>query len=735
MNSRMIKQLLLASVAGVSLASGAHAQDAASPDSAVPEQASATDGADTQAEVGEIMVTATRRSERLRDIPVSIAAFGGEKINQSGIFDVTQLDRLAAGMQVSTNYGGYQRITVRGIGSNQTNPGGNPSVAVHRDGVYLQTNPDFGMGFFDVDRIEVLRGPQGTLYGRNATGGAVNIITGSPTPDFHAGGTVSIGNYGLVETEGFASGPVIGDDLTGRIAFKTRKDTGYLRNIFNGQSYNGSDFAGVRGKLRYDAGDNFSVDLSGDYNRDDAVGLPYFTRARTNVPQPAELAGLVVPSFPFVNMDYTNRRHAETWGGSANIRVGLGFAELKSLTAYRKYNLSYNIDSDGQPLDLSHSLGTENFKQLSEELTLTSTAGGNLKWVAGLFYFHIDDMAIRTLAFPQRGTAQVNNIPSLGGDAYGIFGEASYQIIPSLALTVGGRYSYEKKSISQTQTFAGTASVEDLKNHWGDFSPKVALVYTVSPQVNVYATVSRGFKAGAYNGYALQGKAVDPETVTNYEIGIKNSFFGGRLRSNLSLFKMDYKNLQVSIFQTNPLTGASTAALANAATATIKGAEFDFDAKISDSLSIYGNGSYLDAKIKRWTNAIDPARGSRTFDVSGNRLPYAPRWAINAGAAYTVPISGQATATLSGEWAYKSRVFFSPFQDAFLSQKAYGLWNARLSFEGTNKKWSLAFWGKNLTNRLVQNDALENYSAISGSRTTRFPLAPRTYGASVGYKF
>lgn len=735
MNGKMIKWVLLASVAGVSFAGAAHAQETASQAPAAPAQTSAAEGANTEAIDGEILVTATRRSERLRDIPISIAAFGGEKIQQTGIFDVTQLDRLAAGMQVSTNYGGYQRITVRGIGSNQTNPGGNPSVAVHRDGVYLQTNPDFGMGFFDVDRIEVLRGPQGTLYGRNATGGAVNIITGSPTPDFHAGGTVSIGNYGLVETEGFASGPVIGDNLTGRIAFKTRKDTGYLQNIYNGQSYNGSDFAGVRGKLRYEAGANFSVDLSADYDRDDAVGLPYFTRARTNALMPAEVAGLVVPTFPYVNLDFTNRKNAEVWGGSANIRVGLGFADLKSLTAYRKYNLSYNIDSDGQPLDLSHSFGTENFSQFSQELTLTSATGGNLKWVAGLFYFHINDVAIRTLAFPQRGTAQVNNIPSLGGDAYGIFGEATYQIVPALALTVGGRYSYEKKSISQTQTFAGTASAEDLKNHWSDFSPKVALVYTVSPEVNFYATFSKGFKAGAYNGYALQGKAVDPEGVTNYEIGVKSSFFSGRLKSNLSLFKMDYENLQVSIFQTNPLTGASTAALANAATATIKGAEFDFDAKVTDAFSIYGNGSYLDVNIKSWTNAIDPSRGSRTFDVSGNRLPYAPKWAINVGAAYAVPIGALGTATLSGEYAYKSRVYFSPFQDAFLSQANYGLWSARISFEDTAKRWTLAFWGKNLTNELVQNDALENYSAISGSRTTRFPLAPRTYGVSVGYRF
>ncbi|SEJ66194.1 iron complex outermembrane recepter protein [Sphingobium sp. AP50] len=725
-----VKHFISAGVAVISLVGAAHAQEAAEGATAASGQDAASAG-----DTGEIVVTATRRAEKLRDIPASIAAFGGEKLQSSGVFDVTQLDRVAAGVQVATAYGGYQRVTVRGIGSNQVMPGGNPSVAVHRDGVYLQANSDFGLGFFDVERIEVLRGPQGTLYGRNATGGAVNVITGSPTDTFQAGGNITFGNYSLVETEGFASGPIAGDELTGRIAFKTRKDDGFVKNVRNGEAYNGSDFAGVRAKLRYQSTSDFLLELGADFNRDNAVALPYFTRARTNVPLPSETAGFALPSPPNVDLNYDNNKRAEIWGTSARMEIGLGSVELRSLTGYRQYTLDTRLDTDGQPLDLSNSRTQEKLKQFSQELTLSSVGNGDFKWVAGLFYFHLDNEGYRTLAFPQRGTAQINNIPSLKTDAYAVFGEASYKVMPDLTLTVGGRFSYEKKSILQTQSFAGAALVEDLSDSWKDFSPKASLIYEINPEVNAYATVSRGFKGGAYNGYALQGRAVEPERVTNYEFGLKNRFFGGRLTANLSAFYMDYTNLQVSIYQTNPLTGASTAALANAATARIKGVEFDFDATPSEFFGIYGNASYLDAKFKSWPNAIDPARGGATFDVSGNQLPYAPKFSFNLGTTFTLPVGNWGSATLLTEYSYRSRTYFSAFEDNFLSQAAYGLLNMRLSFTDDDKKWQFAVWGKNITNKLAINEALENYSAISGQRSTLFPIAPRTYGVTVGYKF
>lgn len=736
MNGKMIKLALMAGVAGISLASEAGAQDAAAQAATTITQPSPAAGATSDDMVlAEIIVTATRRAERLRDIPVSIAAFGGAQLEQSGIFDVTQLDRVAAGVQVATAYGGYQRITVRGIGSQQVMPGGNPSVAVHRDGVYLQANSDFGLGFFDVERMEVLRGPQGTLYGRNATGGAVNVITGEPTSTFKAGGTVSLGNYNLVETEGYAAGPIAGDALKGRIAFKTREDDGFVRNIYNGDAYNGSDFAGARAKLLYDPDAGYSIEISADFNRDNAVALPYFTRARTGNPLPFENSGGILPAPPDVNLDYRNRKDATIWGTSATIQVDLGGVDLKSLTGYRNYKLDTSLDTDGQSLDLSHSTTIENLKQISQELTLSSSAGEDFKWVAGVFYFHLDTDGYRTLAFPQRGTAQINIIPSLKGDAYAVFGEASYPVLPALTLTVGGRFSYEEKSIFQTQSFAGTSQSENLDETWKDFSPKASLLYEINDSVNAYVTVSKGFKGGAFNGYALQGRAVEPEKVINYEAGLKNSLFGNRLTANLSAFYMDYTNLQVSIYQTNPLTGASTAALANAATARIKGIEVDFDARLTEGLSIHGNASYLDAKFKSWPNAIDPARGGASFSVSGNQLPYAPEWSANIGASYAIPVGDWGSATLLGEYSYRTRTYFSAFEDNFLSQAGYGLVNARLTFEDADERWQLAIWGKNLGDKLAINEALENYSAITGQRATLFPIAPRTYGVTVGYKF
>ncbi len=670
---------------------------------------------DTGFVLEEIIVTATKRSSSMQDVPMSINAFSGDRLEQSGVAEIQDLPFLAAGLHVTEAFGNVQ-LTLRGVGTNQIPPGAEPGVASHRDGVYLGHRPDIGLSFFDIERIEVLRGPQGTLYGRNATGGAVNIITKDPTEEFEAGGRVTFGNYSLVETEGYVSGSLIEDKLSGRVAFTTRKRDGYLTNLHDGSKLDDDDTAAVRAKLRYTPSESFKLDLGLDYGRSN--GFPF------------EVIGLL-PTARTVNVDADNIMDVKVWGANALAEWNFENVTLTSVTGYRELDLFLAKDFDYSPN--SSSLAKEIFQdswQFSQELTLSSAGDSPLEWIVGGYYFTSELTEYIDFRLPGLGATLYIITPELSGTAYAVFGEASYPIIENLTLTVGARYSEEDKYVHQSSEGFGALNVEMIDSKWTAFTPKAALSYEFNDALTAYVTVGKGFKGGGYLLNTLQGRSFDPEKVTNYEAGIKALLLDERLRFNMSVFHMDYSDLQVKVFRIHPITGGIINGVDNAAASKIRGAEIEIDARPTDALSIDGNLSYLDASYKSWPDAIDINRGSATFDVSGNRMISSPRWVVNLGASYMVPVGDWGTATLRGEYSYKSRIYFTPFEEQPLSQKPVSVVNARLTFAEADGQWQIAAYVKNVTDELMASETRGNaLNPISNL------LPPRTYGVSVGYNF
>ncbi len=701
------------------------------------------DGEETSFVLEEIIVTATRREASMQDVPISMNAFSGAKIERSGVHDISDLQFLAAGLDVGQE-NGLTRVALRGIGSNSFSVGAESGVALHKDGVYIVQRPEIGMGFFDLERIEVLRGPQGMLYGRNATGGAVNMISKAPTDSFEAGGSVSYGNYSLVETQGYASGPLVEDVLLMRVAFKTRDHDGYTPNVFNGDRLDDGNFAGLRGTLRYMPVDNFNLDIKLDYGRDDGRPVYITSRARAGLPLAMEDEGFELPTSRRVNQDTSNLNEKETWGLSAKVDWDIGNTTVSALTAYREFTWLETLDSDGTALTLGIIDQEERItSQFSQELTLASSGDSGLEWVLGGYYFHGDESQYGDFVAPRSGFVATFITDDYTTDALAIFGEASYPVLEKLTLTLGARYSHEKKAISGRSIFVVPAidfeslAQESHEDSWGSFTPKVALTYEVSDEVTAYATVGKGFKAGGYNGGSASNPqgAYAPETVVNYEIGLKSTTLDGRLKANLAAFFMDYADLQVQVVRINPVTQVSESVVQNAATAEIKGVEFEFQAQVSDSFSLDGNASYLNASFKNWPDAQDSSRGNASFDVSGNRMPNAPKWALFLGASYIAPIGDWGSVTLRGEYAYKGEVFFTAFEEDFLSQGSVSQLNARITFEDAEEKWTISAWGKNLTDETILGFSRETLSGATGHRRTSSYLPPRTYGVTVGYRF
>ncbi len=346
----------------------------------------------SEAVIEEVIVTATKRSVSLRDLPMSIDAFNSERLSESGVQDINDLQYLAAGLRIG-EYQGKSLVSIRGIGNQQLSEGAEGGAAIHVDGVYLGSRFDQSRSYFDLERVEVLRGPQGTLYGRNATGGAINIITRAPTETFEGGFKATAGNYSLGQFEGFLSGPLVDDNILGRVAVKWKDQEGFTKNIFNGERYDNADVASIRAKLEFVGKENFTADLVFDLSRDDGVQVAVAERFDPSVLSAGEAVGGFLPTAQgadrrIVAHDGDNFQEIETEGASLRLAWDFENATLTSLTAYR--SMSYLGSYDVDYTDFNGANFREfvvNTDQISQEFNLASTGTGSLQWILGAYYF------------------------------------------------------------------------------------------------------------------------------------------------------------------------------------------------------------------------------------------------------------------------------------------------------------------------------------------------------------
>jgi iron complex outermembrane receptor protein len=691
----------------------------------------------------EIVVTATRQQLNVQDVPIPINAMDSEKLEQTGVKSVSDLQFVAPGLKVA-NVSGYARITLRGVGTNGLSPTAESGVANYLDGVFVGNAYYQSRAFFDLERIEILRGPQGTLYGRNATGGAINVVSNAPSENLRGGASVSIGNYDLIETEGFLSGPIAGDKLRARIAYNAVWRDGYTPNSA-GKAQDDADAFAIRGRLVYQPVENFSVDLGVDYSRDRSVGTVVAERANPLRPLIYEILGGNLPAGRRIAQDVEGASDIRSGGIRGTLNWDMGSAKLMSITAYREAHGDTLSDFDFTDLPFASAQSTLDTHQFTQDIYLVSAPGTKFEWTVGASYFH---EATSTSIFVDAQTGSISlSSPKLRTDAYAVYGEGTYNFTPELSLSAGLRYTHEKKSFSEADVFSGIFSpiaplplavnLGPFSDSWNKLTPRASLAYRPNKDLMFYAAYSRGFKAGGFNSLSSQTSSFDPEDSTNYEVGIKSEWLDRRLRLNLSAFWMDYVGLQVQQRIIIPPSPLAVLIIDNAASSRVKGIELELSATPAHGLSVDGNLAYLDARYRKY-DAIDElaASGSPLVPVNGNRLSGAPRWSGNLGIQYNFAIGGAGSVTLRGDYAYQSKIYNNGTNAEILSQDAASIFNTRVSFETQDGHWHLSGWIRNLTDKKIAGiRSAGAMDPFGGQPILSYYLPPRTYGLTIGYTF
>lgn len=697
------------------------------------------------ADAGDIIVTAQRRSERLQDIPMAITALGGAALQRAPVTNISDLQTSIPNVNISLRNGSGV-VSIRGIGFDIVTAGADGSVAIHSDGVY-QSRPAAALAaLYDVERIEVARGPQGTLYGRNATGGAINVISRRPTSTVEGYLDFSYGNYSAVSVEGAIGGPLAGDKLRARIAAKLEQRDGWGTNLFNGRDVDDVKSRAIRVMLDFQPSETVSFLLTGEYfKRDDSANALHFVGCVAPVcnANAAINRGFSVPSNPRdVNQDVQAGYRPEQYGVSLIAKAELPFADLTAISGYRDGKSFFFGEFDGTAQLGSFATREENYRTFSQEVQL-GRSGDAIDWIIGAFYFHEKNFARTNGQFPPFLAPALSRVfqgGTLYTNAYAAFGELSYHITPQLTVTAGGRYSRERKRVEDERIFTngpvntrarpgGTVPcvvcvvIPDTASFSG-FTPKFGAQYKFNPRQMVYVNVQKGFKSGGFAVGAVTA-AFKPETIWSYEAGLKADWFDRALTTNIAVYHYDYKDLQVG-----QIVGTATE-IRNAASAKIDGIETEFKLRIGDHLSFDGFGAYNHARLSSYT-APNPALPTQSQDQSGHLLSNAPKWTGKIGAEYSVEALG-GSLTWRGEIFRSSRVYFSPFNNLTNSQKPYTLLNANLRYEGSDD-WYASLFMNNISNRLVRSGSIVSSGAVGAFIAAQY-LPPRMYGIKVGKRF
>ena len=705
--------------------------------------------------IADIVVTAQKRAESVQDIPIAVSAIGGEALAQRGVTDLTAIASTVPGLNVSEQVG-QARLTLRGIGVDNISTGAESSVAFNQDGVFFSRSAAALASFYDVERVEVLRGPQGTLYGRNATGGSVNILTNRPTFSTKAGVSLTYGNYDTVNAEAYYS-TGLSDTVAMRVAGQIQNHSGYGENRLTGADVDNKHSQAVRGQLLFEPNERLTILVGADYyNQKDRsntyhyFGPAGFTAAGALVTPTGLLLGGFDPGPRNVASVRNPSNNAEFWGARADISYELtdGFS-LRSLSAYRSSD--FLVESDLNPIGVNLfpiDFG-ETSDEYSQELQLNLDTDRH-KLVVGAFYMHenIDGfikgpLNLRAVGGPDLFVQGFYSGGRLKTDAAAVFAQDSYSVTDRLRLTLGARYSWERKKVADQSDFnfddlydaanGPRSPVHRATKSFNAFTPKIGVDFDIADKVMVYASYSKGFKAGTFN-LGSAGPALDPEKVDAYEVGLKSTLLDGHLRANISGFYYDYSDLQVGKVQ-GQLLG-----LENAAAAEIYGIEGEFALEPVRDLIIGLNASWLHARFKSYVTA-DQARpggdgatldenGVPAFDLSGNTLPQAPNYTIDLSAQYSFDVPG-GSLTVRGESNWSDRVFFSPFNLNYMSQPAYDVQNAYVTYR-LDSGLRLTGFVRNIGNETIRASG-QVATTLLGSPVIGFVKPPRTYGLTVAF--
>ena len=681
--------------------------------------------------IEEVVVTAQKRSENVQSVPISIVAVDSSVLEDNGVASLDGLQRLAPGMNMSTVGSGFVSYTyIRGGGTNVIDAGSDPSVAVFVDEVYQAGTTGLQSTLLDIDRIEVLKGPQGTLFGRNAAVGAISIITKRPSDEFGTSLDLNLGNHGEKSLRGMLTGPLSSDG-----AWRYRVAAGYReRDAFTdnpaGMDPGFIDNYSARAQLER-VSDTFQFRLTGDYfSSDNGMTNQYLaTSVVTGFIRPEAAATLPADQARFRRYYSFNDGYERQDAGSATARMEweTGIGTITSISAYRDLNFRRIQDQDGSAAAGHELITHEEVRSWSQELRLAGEAG-RWRWVGGLYYYDAEtnrlDIQAAGADFPTaaaRGTAGSYN-QNIDTRSHAVFGQATVDLSDRWALTLGGRYSKDRKKSFQVIDPLGPAGVftASLSPEWDSFDPSVVLEFEPSDDLMFYGSYRQGYKSGGFqtlpSSVVLANSPFAPEHVRSYELGMKSEWSDNRVRFNTALFYVDIDDQQIQ-----RIPAAGIAQIDNAGRTETRGVDLGLVLAPTDALRFDVNATFQRARFKEYITGV--------VSFAGNHQLRSPDQAFAVGAEYEVPVSF-GDVTLRADYSYQSRMYFDAANSSQPNnfQPGYGLLNARVIL-GMGEGWELALWGVNL----ADEEYFRNIAVVTGAGLA-VPGDPRTYGISVSWK-
>ncbi len=713
--------------------------------------------------IEEIVVTARRTEETLQDVPIAVSAFNVEDLRNLQAENLSGLQGAVPNLNLVQGRGSASsaNIFIRGIGQPDALQTFDPGVGIYLDDVYVSRIQGALFSLHDIERIEVLRGPQGTLYGKNTIAGAIKLVTRKPTAETEGDIEVGFGRYSARNAKAYFAGGLT-DTLFASISGLWAERDGTVTDYLNGREYNDCDERAARVALRWVPTDALEATLAMDTTRQrnalsmgKAEALLIAFDLVTGVvplraPAPGEwdrTAASLLPNDPAQSLDHHGVSFTVDWGVNDALAA-------KSVTAWRRLETDFFIDIDGTELRLGDVFVGVRQEQMSQEFQLSWDTGNGLRAVGGIYGLKervgseqaaFADDFLRLLGTPLDFLRTINDY--LETESFAVFGQGTWDFAEQWSATLGLRYTHEKKDYFRTTSTFSTAFplldgtfAFDIDDSWSAFTPSVTVDYKASDDVLLYGSMSRGFKSGGFNGRAnspVDVSVFEPEYVWTYELGAKSSFDDNRLRVNAAVFYSDYEDFQARVSEVanpdDPIPNFGFPVI-NAGKLEIFGAELETIWLPTDNLVVSAQIGYLDAAYKEFNAAVaGPGGIVIPVDRSGDEPAFAPEWTTRFAANYTFELGASGALTLGADAAYRSKMWLSVDNRDVLTQSGYWLSNAFVSWLSEDARWRVTGGVKNLTDKTYKVDAQE-FSSV-GNIQTAYYGDPRTWAVSVGYSF
>ncbi len=680
-----------------------------------------------EAVLEEVVVFAQKRSESLQDVPISVTAFTADDLVASAFNNIADLAQQVPNFIVSGAYRNtFPTFFLRGMGFNSFLSNDTQAVGIYLDEVLIEARGGQMFQMFDLERVEVLRGPQGTLYGRNTTGGAINFFTRKPGDRFEANGEVTGGRFGQLDFSGGVTIPV-SDEFSVRVAGVRNNRDGNTRNEFTGGDVMGVDNWAARaiGRWAPSEATEWFVTVHGGNNDSDSAYYHYLEVEPDNVIIPYSESS----DWWTLSANRPSYEKIRTLGASLHGTISLSGMKLDLIAAHNDVEATVFEDSDASPYDIVTYFNSTESKNYSAEVRLTSESDSRLQWLGGIYHSREElagdlEVVLRfsTIFIPQLDAASELARSTQDSESTALFGQLSYALTDRLSGMVGVRWTEDSKEYAET-VFVNDAGlafglapdfVTGIGDNgtWDALSYRASLDFKVSPDAMLYGSYSRGYKSGQFTGLSfsdpLAFNSVDPEYVDAFEVGAKTTWLQNRLRTNVAAFFSDVQDLQQFIFF-SPAPGQSIQTLRNAATAEIKGVEFELEARPAPGFDAKVGVAYLDAQFGTFLNCSTEGGSG---DCTGNRMPKAPEWTMNAVAQYAIPVSnlplfGAGAITPRVEFRWVDAQFMTESNTPIVHEPSYSVANASLTFSSEERRYELELWGRNITNEEYRMDSID----------------------------